>query len=187
MCFIRLLAIIGEDVKIDRKVYVFLTSVTIVVLLMLSPFIFVGFLFYTPQPAEKKNSPCLDIVENKLKDRTSSILDFSKIVDCFEWDTMYVTSESLTENYPELEYTYIGNVHNGEELGNVNNWLDGSRDWNYIFFFKNNETIPNAFVICQTELYLRDLINMKFSKNNARFRIGKGDDEGDFRELKIPD
>ena len=94
-------------------------------------------------------------------------------------------SKFIIKKYPDLEYTIIGNIYKGEELTNVNDWIDGSRNWSYIFFFKNKRPIPNAFIICQTELNLRNLRNVKFTRNKAHFEVGKGEADGRFRKLKM--
>lgn len=168
--------------KIYSTVKIFIITIALILSVYL---ISIFFLLYEPTPSEKINSECLDLVEYKLRDRTSLTLDFNEVVTCFEWDTMFVTSSSRWENYPDLEFTYIGNMYKGKESKNVIDWVDGHRNWSCIFFLKNDDTIPNAFVICQTELYLRNLWDMKFSRNKTRFEVGEEELDGRFRKLKI--
>tara|TARA_Y100000589_G_scaffold275881_1_gene270156 strand:- start:479 stop:997 length:519 start_codon:yes stop_codon:yes gene_type:complete len=160
------------------------SAVSIAVLLVLFYFVAVYFLFYESKPLKKTNTKCLDIVENKLRDRTSLKIDFNETLTCFEWDTMFVTSSSEWENYPDLKFTYIGNMHQGKESTDIIDWVDGHRNWNCIFFKKINEPIQNAFLICQTVLQLRNLRHQKFPKAKSKFKITKGDSYGRFRKLE---
>jgi hypothetical protein len=157
------------------------------ILLVFAILIYFTQMFKPDSPlTEKDTTDCLEDIENCFRNSKLDTIDFSSTIKCFEWDKILITSNrSNGDKKNKLEYTVIGHINEKKESSSYNDWLDGDRNWWYIFFYKKNESRPsNALIVANTVFIYNDTVT-ELRKSESKFLITKGDTSGYFRKLNV--
>ena len=110
-----------------------------------------------------KNSSyaCFDVMRTLLQNDSIKSIDFSKTINCFEWDSLELAVRGSYENHPEIEFALIDNRHNrsvfGREIETVIDWFDRDRHWQMIYFYHNGKKLNQALAISEVPVSFRQL------------------------------
>ena len=92
-------------------------------------------------------------------------IDFSKKVNCFEWDSLEVGERGSYENYTCMKFHQIyktgSETYLGKDLESHMNWLDLDRDWTFIYFYENGTILNDVLAIPKPHYFFEEL-----KKNN---------------------
>ncbi len=104
-------------------------------------------------------------------------IDFSKKVNCFEWDSLEVGKRGSYKNYICMKFHQIyktgREIYLGKDLESHMNWFDVDRDWTFIYFYKNGTILNDVLAIPKPHYFFEEL-----KKNN---------ESNSFRKKKISD
>ena len=98
-------------------------------------------------------------------------IDFSKRINCFEWDSLKVGERGSYENYPCLKFHQICEkrcgTYLGKDLESHMDWFDRDRHWTFIYFYENG-TLLNDVLTVPLSAYLFD--ELKENNESNLFR-----------------
>ncbi len=94
------------------------------------------------------NTSCFENFQSINLTTVSKLLNSSERINCFEWDSLEVGKRDSFKNYPCIKFHQIckkncGN-YLGKELSNHMDWLDGDKNWTFIYFYENGKKLNVA-------------------------------------------
>ncbi len=112
-----------------------------------------------------EETSCFNNLQGILWTSLTKETNFSKKINCFEWDSLKVGERGSYQNYPCLKFHQICKkgcgTYFGKNLEKHMNWLDQDRDWTFIYFYKNGTLLNNVIAIPQPSYLFQEL-----KKNN---------------------
>jgi hypothetical protein len=114
-----------------------------------------------------------------LKESTKKI-NFSKQINCFEWDSLEIGYRGSYENYPCSKFHQIDKKYDiflGRKLENHMDWLDRDRHWTFLYFYKNGMILNDVLAIPESVASFHELKenngsdNLFYKNENTEFRI----------------
>lgn len=106
---------------------------------------------YECEKTLKKSVSCFEDFKISIRKTTTSKIDFSKQIDCFEWDSIEIGKRGSYKKQPCTNFYQINEKESGTYLGkNLENhmdWLDYDRNWTFVYFYKNGIFINDALAI----------------------------------------
>ena len=119
---------------------------------------------------------CFKNFSTVLTNNKTQQLNFSELIDCFEWNRLEIHSKSNHEAYPCFKFHQINKI-NGIHLDDKMDWLD-SDDWYFVHFYQDEQLVPEILVISESIVSFENLTQNKtqtpsFTKTQADFYVTK--------------
>jgi hypothetical protein len=94
------------------------------------------------------------------QDSSSAVLE--EYITCFEWDSIVLLGFGTYEDYLHLNFKKI-RTNLEYESGGLD-WLDGDRQWSYIYFYNEGQLLNDAIAVPSLYLHHRLILPKSIPK-----------------------